>query len=243
MSLTVLITRPERSALQLADTLRTRWGCGVEMVVSPVLEIEPTGETVDLDNVQTLIFTSQHGVSAFCDASDRRDLPCYVVGPATADTARAAGLKTVQADGDAKALIHVLISAGATPPFLHIRGTHVTGDLAQTLEAEGLPTVEAVLYSQVEQRLNERANDCLTRGTPVILPLFSPRSAKILFSQVHPAAQLYVAAISPNVAANVPEAVVNSLLVAEKPNSDAMLTVLDQAFEQAKRLEGANRAK
>ena len=242
MTLTVLITRPEPSALHLADILRAKWGCAVKIVISPVLEIVATGATLDLSHVETLIFTSQHGVVAYLDASDRRDLPCYAVGAATAKAAQEAGLSTVHADGDAEALIGLLLSAPAKPPCLHIRGAHVTGDLAQRLTDQGLQTHEIVLYDQAERPLNEAALDSLKSGSSVILPLYSPRSAEILFSQIQPKAPLFVAAMSDNVAAKVPAGVVNSVLVPDHPNSEGMLKVLDDLMEEAKRVEGANRA-
>jgi uroporphyrinogen-III synthase len=242
MSIAVLITRPEPSALHLADTLRARWGCGVRIVISPVLEIASTGATLDLSEVKTLIFTSQHGVAAYLDAADRRDLPCYAVGAATAKAAQEAGLTTVHADGDVEALLTLLLNAPATPPCLHIRGAHVTGNLAQRLTDQGLQTSEAVLYDQVERPLNDEALGCISRVTPTILPLYSPRSAEILFSQIQPSRRLFVAAMSANVAANVPIDDVNSVLVPDQPTSDGMLQVLDDLLEQAKRVEGAKRA-
>lgn len=242
MSLAVLITRPEPSALHLADALRARWGCGVRVVISPVLEIKPTGIVPDLDGIGTLIFTSQHAVDAYLATTSRRDLPCYAVGAATAAAAQAAGLDTVHADGNADALIALMLTSAVRGSCLHLRGAHVTGDLAHRLTEQGLPTSETVLYDQVECPLSADAKACLTRGTKVILPLYSPRSAKILFSQVRPEAQLYVAAISDNVAAHVPKDVVKCLLVADQPHADAMIRVLDKLLEDAKRVEGANRA-
>ena len=242
MTIAVLITRPERSGLALADQLRTRWGCGVEMVLSPIMRIEDTGATPELQQAKTLIFTSQHGVAAFVRQSDRRDLPCYAVGPATAEIARSEGFNVIATAGDAESLLAEVMAARPPSPCLHIRGDHAAGEVAQRLTAAGVLTTEAVLYRQTAQPLSNQAQECLRRETPVILPLYSPRSAELLFSELRATAPLYVAALSTNVAAQVPKGSVNSLSVAKRPEAEAMLEAMDGLLSEAKQLEGAKRA-
>lgn len=242
MTITALITRPDPAGILLADQLRTRWGCGVQMVLSPVMTMEWHDDLPDLGDVQTLVFTSQNGVEAFGRLSDRRDIPCAVVGQATADKAVADGFTVILVAEDAASLMALLRQDMPPDPVLHIRGAHVASDLAQQLVQAGLKTREAILYTQRDQPLTAQAQACLSGGTPVILPLYSPRSAKILFSQGNITAPLLVAALSANVARNVPNDVVNSVLVADRPNAAALLHRLDQLYEEAKRLEGANRA-
>ena len=84
---TILITRPDPSGAAFADQVRRRFGDTVQIVLSPVLKIERCGSLPDLSRFRTLIFTSRHGVEAFAALSDRRDLPAYAVGDATARSA------------------------------------------------------------------------------------------------------------------------------------------------------------
>lgn len=242
MTLAVLITRPDPFGAELADLLRSRWGCGVQMVLSPVMRIEWDGMLPDLNGTRVLIFTSQHGVAGFARSSMRRDLPCYAVGPATADTARAAGFTVTEADGDAEALLARIVADSTRGPCLHIRGEHAAGNLAERLNAAGVRTSEVVLYRQVPCPLTDAARACLTGDNPVILPLYSPRSAALLFAAVKVSAPLFVAAISANAAANVPDSKANTVVIADKPDAGGVNRALDALYEKANRLEGAKRA-
>ncbi len=242
MTIAVLITRPDPSGLELADQLRNRWGCGIEMIVSPVTEIVFLDELPDLEDSQSLIFTSQNGVVAFTRLSDRRDIPCYAVGPATSEHAKRAGFQVSQSNGDANMLIDHIVAHPPPGLMMHIRGAHVSMDIAQMLSDEGLRTHASVLYEQEKRALTSDAIAGLRRGTPVILPLYSPRSAKLVFNDVRPDAPLLIAAISENVAEIVPEGVAKRVLTATQPNAEAMLAAMDVLLEEAKRLEGTYRA-
>lgn len=239
---TVLITRAEPDALRLADELRNRWGCGVGVVLSPLLEMVPVGDMPDIRGMAGLIFTSRYAVEIFARLSPRRDLPCYAVGPATAAAARDSGFTVRQADGDAPALVALIKKDRPGGPLLHLRGAHMAYDIAGALNEAGVPTSEAVLYKQRAGRLSDEARLLLAGTAPVILPLYSPRSAAILFEQIHPSAPLLIAAISANVAGNVPEGVALMLRTAQNPDADAMLAELDVLYHEANRLESANRA-
>lgn len=239
---TVLITRPDPAGTNLANELRTRWGCGVPIVLSPVLRIEWLDQAIEQRNFKTLIFTSRNGVAALSRLNPECEIPAYAVGDATAKAARQAGYDTTQANGDSDSLVARMIADKVTGPCMHIRGEHTIGDVAARLTQAGIPTQEMVLYRQVATPLNREALDCLNREAPVILPLYSPRSATLIFDQLWPDAPVVVAAISPAVAANVPKKANIATIVADRPDGEAMLGAIDAAMEKAKLLEGANRA-
>ena len=71
--LTVMVTRPELQAHSLAESLRE---LGADVLIEPVIEIQPPPEWNDLDRaiqetvegrVSTLVFVSVNGVRAFVD--------------------------------------------------------------------------------------------------------------------------------------------------------------------------------
>jgi uroporphyrinogen-III synthase len=64
--------------------------------------------------------------------------------------------------------------------LIHLRGREARGDLAQRLSAAGVFTQERVVYAQDAQRLSDEAVSVLSGKAPVLVPLFSPRSAEIL---------------------------------------------------------------
>ncbi|WP_371224864.1 uroporphyrinogen-III synthase [Roseovarius sp. 2305UL8-3] len=238
---TVLITRPEAAALRMADQLRVKWGCDVPIVISPLMQIAYLDEAPDLNGVDTLIFTSRHGVEGFVRLSGRRDIPCYAVGPATAAKAREAGFVTTDAGGDANALSRKVIADGITG-CLHLRGEHAAGDVVGDLIAAGIKACDQVVYRQEALKLNDEAQALLRRDSPVILPLFSPRSAALFFENVDVTAPLLIAAISQSVANKVPKGVSEAVVVAQSPDGGAMQEALDTLRAHAIRLEGTNPA-
>ena len=146
------------------------------------MRIDLTGALPPLAGDETLIFTSRHGVAGFCRLTDRRDLPCYAVGEATAQAARAAGMVAVACGGDARALVQRIARDGASGPFLHPRGAHVAADIAGALRAAGHDARDTVVYDQQAQPLSAAARAALAGPDPVILPLMSPRSGQLFFA-------------------------------------------------------------
>ncbi len=239
---TVLITRPEAAAQRLADQIRKRWGAKAPIVISPVMEIIQNETALDLADIKTLIFTSRHGVNAFARLSAVRDLPCYVVGKITAAEAEKQGLSVVKTAEDADALVSVMVRDRPCGPCLHLHGEHSIGDIAGLLNAADVTTREQIVYRQRKKSLSSEAQELLARSQSVILPLYSPRSAALFFEGGPYHASLFVAAISQNAAARVPEKEVEMLIVAERPEASAMFQAMDQLRQNAIRLEGAKRA-
>ena len=243
MPVTILITRPEPEAGRFAARLRAVCGPGVAVLCAPVMRIELLGELPSLSGKEVLIFTSRHGVAGFCQLTTWREFTCYSVGEATAETARAEGLTAITCDGDAAALLDRIAQDAATGPFLHLRGAHVAADITGALQAAGHEATAAVVYDQQPQDMGETARRVLAGEGPVILPLMSPRSARLVFSQAgHIHAPLFVAAISRKVAEAVPEGAAQKLSIAQRPDAEAMTHAVHDLVKKAKRLEGGKRA-
>lgn len=243
MPVTILITRPEPEAGRFAARLRTMCGPGVAVLCAPVMRIVQEGQLPPLSGQEVLIFTSRNGVAAFCQLTARRDFTCYAVGEATAEAARAQGLTPIACGGDAAALLDRIAQDAATGPFLHLRGAHVAADITGALQAAGHEATDAVVYDQQAQDMGEAARRVLAGAGPVILPLMSPRSARLVFSQTdHIHAPLFVAAISHNTAQAVPDGAAQALSIAERPELEAMARAVHDLVKKAKRLEGGKRA-
>ena len=243
MTVTILITRPEPEAARFADTLRADHGDGVDVLCAPLMRTRWTGVLPQLAGDETLIFTSRQAVAGFCRLTDRRDLPCYGVGEATAQAAREAGMVVTACGGDARAVLQRIGQDGASGPFLHPRGAHVATDIAGALRAAGHAASDVVVYEQQAQSLSDAARDVLAGTAPVILPLMSPRSGQLFFAQTGtPEAPLFIAAISPATARSVPEGAARLIRVATSPDADAIRKLLRDLVKSAKRLEGGKRA-
>ena len=238
----ILITRPEPYGAEFAATLRTLPGGDLSMILSPALQIGALGTVPDLGAYSWLIFTSRNGVRHFVDASARRDIPVYAVGDATADEARRAGMDAISCGGDARDLVARIIADGVRGPMLHLRGAHAAADIVGALNDAGIEAGEAVLYSQEAAPLTDAARACLLGDVPVIAPVFSPRSAEALFNGAPPSAPIVVLAISDAAAARVPKGAAREVIIADRPDTAAILRAWPRALQAAYRLEGTERA-
>jgi uroporphyrinogen-III synthase len=115
------------------------------------------------------------------------------VGERTAALAREQGADAHCLGADVEAFLKNI--EGLAGPALHARGVHTRGDLAGRAAAKGLTVEEAVIYDQVARPLSRAAEALLQGNSPVVVPLFSPRSAGLL-SATPIRAPLFVIAIS-----------------------------------------------
>lgn len=179
---TILLTRPEAASRRFAARLAP---LGLPVVISPILRILPLPhDRAAVDQAQGLVFTSAHGVA---EAGLARGRPAICVGPATARAARQAGYAVTEGPGDALGMLPLLQDLG--PGWLHVHGAHVARDL---------PLPGVAVYDQQAQPLSAAARTLLDAGGPVILPLFSPRSSRLVAEAAGQArAPLWLAPISP----------------------------------------------
>ncbi len=172
---TLLLTRPraasERFAQQVASELEA-----LKVVISPLLEIE----FLDISapkNVEMVVFTSLNGVDAWKRAKLPVDRPCYCVGQATGEAARAISFEPEISGGNVAHLIEDLRKTSPKGKIVHVHGRHTRGDLVGALQSDGLDAIGVLAYEQTALALSEEARNLLQGGAPVIVPLFSPRSA------------------------------------------------------------------
>ena len=213
----LLLTRPEPASRRFAAEAAY---LGLQTIISPVLRILPVAhEGARLAQARGLVFTSVHAVPA---AGAGRGRPAICVGPATAQAARAAGFDVTEGPGDAARMMPLLEGLGAG--WLHPHGAHV---------ARPLPVPGMVVYDQLSQPLSDAARQALAGMAPVILPLFSPRSARILSEQVTQArAPLWLVPISPAAAARW-QAGQARMLVADTPDAGGILRAIGALSKRA----------
>ncbi|MBM3605091.1 MAG: uroporphyrinogen-III synthase [Alphaproteobacteria bacterium] len=175
----LLLTRTRDDSLRFAARFPD-W----PVVVAPILRIVPVAhDGARLEEAPGLVFTSAHAVGA---AGPGRRRLAICVGGRTAEAACAAGFTVRQGNGFAQSLLPMI--AEAQVPLIHPHGLH----LAQRLPVPGM-----VVYAQEAQPLDDRARALLEAPGPVILPVFSPRSARLVAQEVTEArAPLWLVAIS-----------------------------------------------
>jgi len=175
-----------------------------------------------------LAFTSENGVAVAAPHLGGTGRRAWCVGDRTAAAARAAGFAAASAGGDAAALAALIGRARPAGEIVHLSGRHQRGDLVARLARAGLRARRVVVYDQVARPLPQPARAALAGGAPVLVPLFSPRSAALLSDAVAPGvrAPLLVAALSPAVAAAWDGPGQGALAVAERPEAEALLAAM-----------------
>lgn len=223
---TLILTRPRAQSEHFAALCQDRFGPDLDIVIAPVLDIPLRPVTTAIPADAMLIFSSANAVSAFALRNKGQGRRAYCVGDRTASAAEDAGFDAVSVAGDAEALIARLLADRPAAPLVYLHGDVVHTGIAAALRAEGLPVTAEAVYAQVMRTLSDRARAVLQGNAPVVLPVFSPRSAQTLSAQVITAtAPLQIAALSHNVA-DAWDAPYSALAIASKPNATAMLDVL-----------------
>lgn len=220
----LLLTRPEPASRRFLDAVDQRLS-GFASIISPVITIAPRGPLPDTGAAMGAIFTSANGVRAWQALGGAPLALCYTVGDATAQAARAAGFAPQSAQGNADALVAMILADAPQGALIHLRGTHSRGDVAARLASQGLRVTEAVIYDQPAQELSAKAQQALGGEASVILPLFSVRSAAQFArtAQIAPGgAPLIVAAISAEVADALGALYVKRLEILAQPDAEHM---------------------
>ncbi|MDO5706528.1 MAG: uroporphyrinogen-III synthase, partial [Paracoccus sp. (in: a-proteobacteria)] len=182
---TVLLTRPDADSRRFADQLAADADTSaLPVLIAPLMRIVPLPhDPAALEAARGLLFTSAQAVP-FAGAG--RGRIAYCVGGHTAGAARAAGFDVIEGPGDAAGLAPIV--ATATVPLVHPRGRY----LARDLGAQGV-----IVYDQEQLPPEPTALDLLAGDAPVILPLFSPRSARLAAGMAQGSrAPLWIAPIS-----------------------------------------------
>lgn len=157
---------------------------GVAIVTSPLIVPTFLNPTLPQKSWAGIILSSETGAEAAGRMKALLPDHAFCVGDRSAQAARAAGFMPQSAQGDAEALLSLILSQPLAP-LLHLRGREARGDLAKRLSANGIPTDEAVVYAQEERTLTAEAIALLRGTTPLLAPVFSPRSAQILATECH----------------------------------------------------------
>lgn len=220
--LPVLITRPEPQATRFAAELTAMLGDSIRPVLSPLMA--PAFLSPSLPDADALVLTSETAVQAL--AGLRGPLPkrAFCVGGRTAEAARSAGLEAISAEGDATALAALILSGPMDGPLLWLRGEDTAGDLAGTLARRGIRLDQAVVYRQDPQPLSPEALALLQGEGPVIVPLFSPRTARLFVDSAQGAvAALYLCSLSAAVDRAAAPLSARSRTIAASPTGGALL--------------------
>ena len=224
---TLLLTRPDAQSRVFAKAFRARFGADWPVIISPLTAIRFLDAGPVPAKADGIIFTSQNAVSAFARRTADRGLMAWCVGARTADIARDAGFDVIAGPGDAGGLVQMIIETGAARRMIYPRGVSVSVDMAGLLAKAGIETLPMVIYDQAECPPTAEAVSAVRARHPLLLPLFSPKSAQRAAAAFpDPTAPLLIAAISSAVADAAAAFNANRVEIAAQPDADAMLDTL-----------------
>jgi len=238
----LLMTRPRAAAEKFVADLPEWVSAVFPPVHAPLMQIVPIESVPDLTGYRGLIFTSANGASQAGRMVGDRSLPVWCVGPATTRTAQNLGWRAEMRGENAAELSESLLNDPPPAPLLHLRGCHVTGDIAGELSKAGLPCEDLAIYDQRLLDLTPEAIDLLNGSGDVIVPLFSPRSARQFADCCPDHARPHVIVISQAVADEVKGLKLNSLHICRVPNSDAVAAEVVNLCTALHRVEGKGSA-
>jgi uroporphyrinogen-III synthase len=231
----VLVTRALEDGIRTVQELSKR---GHEALVAPLSEVRfLDSQEMDLSAVCAIVATSSNGVCAFARRCPRRDLPVFTVGATTAATARAAGFVDVaSAAGDALMLVELVgksLDPGAGT-LLHISGRNSTPGFREKLAEAGFDLRVWELYEiAYRAEFPEEIIDAFGRCAVDAVLVLSPESGGALVESLRRAGlagkcrAIVACCISPAAAARAKEIAFGAVRVAQRPDLDSVLALLD----------------
>jgi uroporphyrinogen-III synthase len=192
----LLLTRPEAAARDFLRSLPENVVARFNVLVSPLFDYAPVPHA-PVDPGADVILTSAAAVPY---AGPGRGRTAWCVGDRTTSAAQEGGFEARNARGNAEDLVTLILHERPLGPLVHLRGEDSRGHIRDRLLAAGLSCEERVVYAKVPKTLTRQARGALMGNTTVVLPLFSPETARLLYGQGPFAARLIVLAMSGAVA-------------------------------------------
>ncbi|WP_278922161.1 uroporphyrinogen-III synthase [Pseudophaeobacter profundi] len=235
----LLMTRPKAAAARFVAELPASLRAKLQLINAPLMQVQGLEAEVSCADYGGVIFTSANGVAAVTAAGE---IPAYCVGQRTTQAAQAAGWQAQCCGANGAELVAQLIKMRPTSPLLHLHGRHTRGDIAPRLSAAGLPCRGQVVYEQQLLPLGDAARQQIGAQSDIIVPLFSPRTARHFASLGLDTANLSLIAISQAVAAELQGLKCKGLQVSKKPDAASMAEMVRDAAVRLTRLEGGDSA-
>ncbi len=219
----ILITRPQAQSI----AFKTQLGAQVDVVISPVIAVKP--RDVQIPDFDVALVTSSQAIKSLPQDFEPHGRRAICVGQATTRRTLDRGFQARFGGATVSDLMADFVAMPGVR-YLHVRGNHTTGDLVGVLAAKGTDVADCIVYDQIEQDLSPDAVAVLQRGTPVVLPLFSPRSAQLLIDQMTVTRNHHAVCISNSVANICRDAGFSRIRVADSPTShDMMVATLEES--------------
>ncbi len=232
--MTVLLTRPYDDSVRVAERLT-----GINTLIWPLMRIVPVGGPVIVpDDADAMLITSAHALRRVAEAAAPRDLSVYCVGTRTADIAKELGFSTVHnAEGTAADLAGLARKSGLMS-FFYPRAEQISTDLKGLMADWGARVDDVIVYrAEATADVSEEVETAFEDRRISAVTVWSARQAEILvdFIARKPKWQLETAdliAISDRAATVLEKTGFRRILVASRPDANAMIQSISAAVRQ-----------
>ncbi|MCA0271764.1 MAG: uroporphyrinogen-III synthase [Proteobacteria bacterium] len=217
---TLLLTRPAEPARRFLDEVRAAGG-DLRAVISPLMA--PRFIDVDLPDCEGIVFTSETAVAAVARLGGDRSALAWCVGPRTGAAAKTAGFPVIEGSGTAEDLARELAVRRPAGRLFCPLAQDQAFDIEMALNSAGIDTVSAVVYAQEPCPPTAEAISLMAATGPVILPLFSNRSARLAVATFRGhRAPLLIAAMTAGIAEAARDLDAERVAIASSPDAAAL---------------------
>ncbi|MDD3287903.1 MAG: uroporphyrinogen-III synthase [Alphaproteobacteria bacterium] len=234
----VLITRPQEAASELANKLIK---AGYSVLSEPMFSIQKLDAAKpNTSSTNAIILTSRNALTSLNEIKDLLALPCFCVGPKTAEAAAAKGFKNIKHSEGSKTELLELINAHTptTATLLHICGTATDDYISAALTKTGRKVnmwrvYEAKPFSAFSPELRQ----ALEKNEINAALFFSPRTARIFapLAAENNCANITAIAISAEAAEPLKTLNWKQIAIAQKPLESNMVETLTRVCPVIKR--------
>ncbi|MEP2716721.1 uroporphyrinogen-III synthase [Pseudophaeobacter sp.] len=238
----LLMTRPPAASARFVAQLPPELLVRLTVLEAPLLEIKllELEAGLSFDGYLGVIFTSANGVTTA--GVPPQGLPAYCIGARTTQAATEAGWQAQNCGATAAELCGSLQATPPPVPLLHLHGRHTRGEVAETLTAAGLLCEGRVIYEQRLLPLEPEIRQQIGAQSDVVVPLFSPRTARHFASLGLDQRNLTLIALSQAVAEELKGLNYKDLQVSKMPDAPSMAVMVRDAAVRLAHLEGGKPA-
>lgn len=238
----LLMTRPPDAARRFVSGLPDALTAGLGVVYSPLIKVQSLGQVIDLNGIEAVIFTSANGVAVAAETLGKSGMLAYCLGQGTTLAAKKAGWQAEFCGLTAGDLVAGLLQRRPHRALLHLRGQHARGSVAGRLAAGGLSCGEQVIYDQPLLPLTAEALWALSEQSDIIVPLFSPRTARQFANLCPDDASIHLIAMSEAIADPLKTLNHKGLQICRKPDVATMTQLVRDVALRLIRVESRRSA-
>ncbi|MEE4187524.1 MAG: uroporphyrinogen-III synthase [Roseobacter sp.] len=221
----MILTRPDAANSAFMGDFPKPLAAQLTFIESPLLRVVPLQTQAVMAQDAAAVFTSVNGVRFAPQSMGRK---AYCVGVRTTQAATAAGWEAICAGRNAEELVASLLKMRPDHALLHLSGAHTRGQVSERLTQAGLKARRMPLYDQVLLPLSVKAERALESQSPVIVPLFSPRTAAHFAAVAPDNPLLRVVGMSAAVTAEIGNMARFEVLTADEPTSDSVIDCIEK---------------